>query len=174
MNEQSYEQVGRRVQCMVVNGSDVIAASQRELVFLDHNMKTVRTVKLPYEIASMDVVNKDALVVCGDGHIAQLNLAAGSYSRMITASEDADYCCVAARDSDSFFFGTTKGKVGVMQLSSGVELGSVEVGFPLRGLLVIGNKLMAYGGEWNNNERTGKAAAFVTIEMKTLARTMHH
>ena len=50
-----------------------------------------------------------------------------------------------------------------------MELGSIEVGFSLRGLLVIGNKLMAYGGEWNKTGRAGRAAAFVTIETKTQA-----
>lgn len=169
MNEQSYEQVGRRVQCLSVYGSEVIAASQRELVFLDHNMKTLRTVAVPNEVAGMDVINNNSLVVCGEGHITHVNLAGGSYVRMITAAEDVSYCCVAARDQDSFYFGTTTGRVGVMQLSSGVELGSVEVGFSLRGLLVTGNKLMAYGGEWNSAGRAGRAAAFVTVETSTRA-----
>jgi hypothetical protein len=168
MNDDSYEQVGRRLQCMVVNGSEVIAASQRELVFLDHNMKTLRTIGMPNEVASMDVVNGDALIVCGEGHITHVNLVGGSYSRMITASDDASYCCVAARDHDSFYFGTTTGSVGVMQLSSGVELGSIDVGFPLRGIVAAANKLVAYGGEWNKAGRLGRAAAILTVETKTL------
>jgi hypothetical protein len=114
----------------------------------------------------MDVVNRDALVVCGEGHITHVTLGGGAVSRIITASEDADYCCVAARDSDSFYFGTTTGRVGVMQLSSGVELGSVEVAFPLRGLLVLGNKVMAYGGDWHAKGRN-RAAAFITVETRT-------
>ncbi|MCA6106104.1 WD40 repeat domain-containing protein [Bradyrhizobium cenepequi] len=167
ISDESYEQVGRRLQCMAVNGMDVIAASSRELVFLDHNMNTLRTVQVPNEVASMDVINNDTLVVCGEGHITHVNLAGGSFSRMITASNDATYCCVAARDIDSFYFGTTSGRVGVMQLSSGVELGSTDVGFPLRGIVTSGNKLLAYGGEWNKNGRAGRAAAFLTVETKT-------
>ncbi|RXH38630.1 hypothetical protein XH99_00685 [Bradyrhizobium nanningense] len=167
LTDDSYEQVGRRVQCMVVNGNEVVAASQRELVFLDHSMKTLRTVPVPDEVASMDVVNKDTMVVCGEGHISIVNLVGGAYSRMITASNDATYCCVAARDADSFYFGTTTGRVGVMQLSSGVELGSVDVGFPLRGILLVGKKLLAYGGDWNKAARTPRSAAFLTVETIT-------
>lgn len=167
MNEQSYESVGRRVQCMVVNEAEIIAASQRELVFLDHTMTTRRTVRVPNEVVSMDVINSDTLVVCGEGHISHVSLASGSYTRMITPSNDADYCCVAARDNDSFFFGTTKGRVGVMKLSSGAELGYVDVGFELRGIVAINNKVVAYGGEWNRTAgRSGRAAAFLTVETK--------
>jgi hypothetical protein len=167
MNENSYEQVGRRLQCMIVNGHEVIAASLRELVFLDHSMKTLRTIAVPNEVVSMDVINKDTLVVCGEGHISHVNLTGGSFSRMITASNDATYCCVTARDNDSFYFGTTTGRVGVMELSSGVELGSVNVGFSLRGIVVLENKLVAYGGEWNKAPgRQARAAAFLTIETK--------
>ncbi|OSI70981.1 hypothetical protein BSZ21_10245 [Bradyrhizobium canariense] len=166
MSDESYEQIGRRLQCMIVNGGEVIAASQRELIFLDQNMRTLRTVQVPNEVTSMDVVNKDTLVVCGEGHISHVNLTGGAFSRMITASNDATYCCVAALDNDSFYFGTTTGRVGVMQLSSGIELGSTNVGFPLVGIVVFGNKLVAYGGDWNKAGRQGRSAAILNIETK--------
>ncbi|QND73155.1 hypothetical protein [Tardiphaga robiniae] len=168
MNDQSYESVGKRLQCMIVVGSNVVAASQTELVTLDHSMKTVRSMRVPFEVASMDVVGDETLIACGEGHLTQIRLAAGSYSQILTASNRANYSCVASRDDDSFYYGTSDGRVGVMQLSSGVELGSVDVGFPLNGLLEIDGKLLAYGGEWSPKpgRAAGRSAVWILVETK--------
>lgn len=166
MDEQSYETVGRRLQCMTVCGRHVVAASQRELIILDHNMNTLRTVKVPYEVSAMDAVNEETLVMCGEGNLAVVSIAGGTYSRILTASEHAKYCCVAVRDPDTFYFGTEQGRVGIMQLSSGIELGSVEVDFPLRGIVLAGDKVLAYGGEWNRVGKPGRSAAFLTVDTK--------
>ena len=68
------------------------------------------------------------------------------------------------RDPDTFYFGTEQGRIGIMQLSSGIELGSVEVDFPLRGIALVGSKVLAYGGEWNKVGKPGRSAAFLTID----------
>lgn len=149
---------------MVVHGREVIAASNAELVFLDERMRTTRTVKVPFEVSSMDVVGEHTIVLCGEGNITHVTLDSGVVSRVLTASGDANYCCVAARDKSSFYFGTAAGRVGVMEIDSGVELGSFDVGFALKGFLVTGNKLLAYGGDWN---KAGRSAAFVTVETIT-------
>jgi hypothetical protein len=77
------------------------------------------------------------------------------------SSETSEYSCVAARDAETFFFGTTKGRVGIMELASGEELGSVEVGIEVRGLLPVMRKVLAYGGLWDKRSRS---AAFLTME----------
>jgi hypothetical protein len=166
MNEESYESVGRRLQCMTVCGRQVIAAAQGELVVLDHNMKTVRTIRVPYEVSAMDAINEETLVMCGEGNLAVVSITGGTYARVLTASDHAKYCCVAVRDLDTFYFGTEQGRVGIMQLSTGIELGSVEVDFPLRGIALVGGKVLAYGGEWNRVGKPGRSAAFLTVDMK--------
>jgi hypothetical protein len=166
MNEESYENVGRRLQCMTVCGREVIAAAQGELVVLDHNMKTVRTIKVPYEVSAMDAINTETLVMCGEGNLAVVSISGGTYSRILTASDQAKYCCVAVRDSDTCYFGTEQGRIGIMQLSSGVELASVEVDFPLRGIALTSGKVLAYGGEWSKVGKPGRSAAFLTIDTK--------
>ena len=41
-----------------------------------------------------------------------------------------------------------------MALAPGEELGSVDVGFELRGIVPLGNKLLAYGDEWKSRGRS--------------------
>jgi hypothetical protein len=166
MNEDAYETIGHRLQCMTVCGREVVAASQSELVILDHNMKTLRTMRVPYDVSAMDALNADTLVMCGEGNLAVVSLTGGTFARVLTASDHANYCCVAVRDHDTFYFGTEQGRVGLMQVSSGVELGSVEVDFPLRGIALAGNKLLAYGGEWSKVGKPGRSAAFLTIDTR--------
>lgn len=166
LDDNSYENIGRRLQCMTVCGRAVVAASQRELVVLDHSMSTVRSIKVPYEISAIDAVNDDSLIMCGEGNLAIVSLSGGIHTRILTASDTASYCCVAVRNAETFYFGTEQGRVGVMQLSSGVELGSVEVGFPLRGIMLAGSRVLAYGGEWSRLGKPGRAAAFIAVDEK--------
>jgi hypothetical protein len=160
-SSQAYEQVGRRMHCMTVTKDEIIAATGHDLVFLNRDMRTTRTTKVPFEVNGIDVIDNKALVLCGEGRITHVNLESGIFSRIITASETSEYSCVAARDVGTFFFGTTKGRVGIMELASGEELGSVEVGFEVRGLLPVVHKVLAYGGAW---EKRSRSAAFLTME----------
>ena len=164
--EDTYEKVGRRIQCLAVLGFEAVAASGAELVFLDQQMRTKRTMRVPFEVTGMAVVTQDTIVICGEGNIAHVNLQSGAYSRILTASDNAQYCCVAAQDAETFYFGTATGRVGVMAFASGEELGSVELGFELRGIVPVGKKLVAYGGEWKSRER---CAAILTMERVTKA-----
>ena len=167
-SEQSFEKIGRHVHALVVNGDEVIAASGLELVFLDRDMRTTRTMRVPFEVNSMDVINRETLILCGQGNITHVNLVSGLFARIITASNTADYTCVAKRDAESFFFGTKQGKFGIMELASGEELGFVDVQFELRGILPLAQKVVVYGGDWNNSR--GRSAALITMETVTEAR----
>jgi hypothetical protein len=48
-----------------------------------------------------------------------------------------------------------------MQLSSGEELASIELGFELRGIVPLGTRFLAYGGAWTAR---GKCAAVIGVE----------
>jgi hypothetical protein len=146
---------------MSVTRDEVIAATGHELVFLNQDMRTTRTARVPYEANGMAVINNKTLILCGEGRITHVNLDSGIFSRVITASDTSEYSCVAVRDEDTFFFGTAKGRVGIMEFTSGEELGSVEVGFEVRGVLPVMHKVLAYGGGWDKRSRS---AAFLTIE----------
>jgi hypothetical protein len=166
VSDEAYERVGRRVNALLVQEFEVIAASGNQLVFLDQMMRTKRTMPVPFPVTGMAAINPVTLVLCGDGNIVHVNLESGSYSRIITASSDAPYCCVAPLNSNAFYFGTSKGRLGVMALSSGEELGSVDLGFELRGILPSQRKVLAYGGDWKTR---GRSAAILTMESITRA-----
>lgn len=167
VSEQAYEKIGRHVDCLAVHGFEVIAASGSELIFLSQQMRTQRTIQVPFAVKGMAVIGQDTLVICGEGNITHVNLDSGVYSRIITASNNAQYCCVAPLDAETFYFGTAEGRVGAMALASGEELGTVNIGFELRGIVPVGKKLLAYGGEWKSR---GRCAAIVGME--TLTKTI--
>jgi hypothetical protein len=162
MSDEHYEQVGHRVQCLLSFGQEVIAATGHNLVFLNSEVSTTRTIPVPFAVSSMDAMDANTIIMCGDGHITHLNLLSGAFSRILTASTDAEYCAVAALDAERFYFCTTSGRVGIMELASGEEQGSVDVGFALRGILPTGQKVVAFGGDWN--ARSGKNAALLTVQ----------
>lgn len=161
MNSQAYEEVGRKVQSMDLFHSEIVAATGPELVFLDENMRTTRTLKMPFQVASVTSLLDRSLIVCGEGHLTHVSVDSGALSRILTASNTTDYCCVRVRDDKTFYFGTTDGRVGVMEILSGTELGSVNIQMELRGLLPLGGKILAYGGSWN---KVGRSAALLTVE----------
>lgn len=170
VSEEAYERIGKRLTCLVVSGLEVIAASEQELVFLNQQMHSSRpSIRAPFPVTGMTVLSKDTLVICGKGNIAHVNLASGVYSRIITASDDAEYTCVVGHSPEAFYFGTAAGRAGLMDLASGEELGSVNVGFEIRGIVPQGGKFLVFGGEWTSK---GRSAAIVAVETKT-ASVLH-
>jgi len=164
VSDDAYERVGKRVKGLVVHGFEVIAANGTELVFLDQQMRTKKTMRVPFDVNGMVVAAEDTVVLCGEGHLTQVNLQGGTYSRILTASNDAEYSCVAPLDGEKFYFGTADGRVGVMELASGEELGSVKVEFELKGIVQAKKRVIAYGGEWKER---GRCAAIITMESVT-------
>lgn len=164
LSDQHYEQVGKRVVCLMEHYGQIVASTGVELVFLDQDVRTTKTVKMPFQVVSMDTIDQNTLVLCGDGNIVHLNLDSGTFSRIITASNNAEYTTVAAIDTERFYFGTNSGRIGVMELASGEELGSVSVNFPVRGIIPANKKIVAYGGEWKTKS---KSAAVLTMDAVT-------
>lgn len=166
MNEHSYEEVGRRVEALVVAGNQVVAATARNLVILDEQVNTVKAIPLSFGVSAMDLIGGHALILCGEGTLAHLTLDEGVVARILTASRTAAYNCVAAKDSKSFFFGRSDGRIGVMDLASGEELGSISVGFDLKNITAVGGKLIAYGGDWKKPNRSMAVVSIGTRTMK--------
>ena len=75
----SFEKIGRRVQCLVSNGAEVIASNANELFFVDSDMRTKRTMRVPFEVKSMAVMDMDTLIICGEGNITHVNLTSGLF-----------------------------------------------------------------------------------------------
>jgi len=140
-----------------------------ELVILDEYMRTVRTMRVPFEVAGMDAMNEDTLILCGKGNITHVNLTSGLFARVITASDSADYTCVARYDSSSFLFGTRQGKLGIMDFASGEEIGYLDSGFQIRGLLPIKQKVFAYGGDLKLDRF--RSAVLVIAQSMSVKRT---
>jgi WD40 repeat protein len=160
-SSESYEKVGSRLKCLIVSRSEIIAATSKELVILDEDVRTKRTIPISFDIAAMEMVGESSLLICGPGSIAHVSLAKGISTRLITASNEADYCCVAARDANTFYIGTSDGKLSVLDLASGEELATINVGFNLRGVAPLNQKVLAYGGEWTRKDRKDRSIALV-------------
>jgi hypothetical protein len=109
----------------------------------------------------MLILDKTSILTCGHGKLAHVNLQSGMYSRFLTASETAKYSCLCKLNGSTFCVGTEEGKISALDFSSNIELGSVDLEFPLKGFVALPGRLLAFGGSWNNSKRS---AAFVLWE----------
>ena len=117
---------------MTVHGERLIAASGEHLQFLDEDLNTVQRVGVDFKISDMVFVGRDAMIVCGAGHIAHVNLQGGIYSRFLISSSEVKYSSLAVLDDGIFCVGTEDGFISAIDFSSGEEIGRVDVGFPAR------------------------------------------
>ncbi|MHC2283175.1 hypothetical protein ACVME8_009818 [Bradyrhizobium diazoefficiens] len=159
--------VGRQIQKLKPRGKDqLLVASREELLLVDEDLEVVRRIPVNFMIKDMAVVDSDTLVVCGPGSVAHVNLGQGIYSRLIGATT-AEYAAVAVLANGTVCAGTEDGKLMALDFNSGEELGMVDLGFQVRGLIALDRRILAYGGAWNNNGRS-KSIAFVTWQKRAL------
>jgi hypothetical protein len=145
--------LGRSVQRMSVLGEQVVAAAGQNLLFINDDFEIDRKVPIDFTIADMCPMDHTSLIVCGEGALAQVRLTAGKYTKYIAASETAKYTCVAGIDSKTFCAGNDDGIITVFDVESEAEIGTVNVQFPLRGMLRVNNKLVVYGGSWKSKSQ---------------------
>lgn len=161
MDQDSYAKCGRRIQKIEVSGDGLVVASSEDVVIVDKHLATNPIARMPTLINDIAVANGETALACGNGFLAHVNLARGSYTRMLTASDRVNYTCVAPLTGSIFCVGTEEGNLSAFDFNSGEELGRLSVGFELRGLrAALGGKFLAYGGAWRNNRL--RAAIFVS------------
>ncbi|NOJ44726.1 PQQ-binding-like beta-propeller repeat protein [Bradyrhizobium archetypum] len=160
--------VSRHIQKLKPRGKEqLLVASREEVLLVDEDLEVLRRIPVNFMIKDMAVVDNDTLIVCGPGSVAHVNLGQGIYSRLIGATTTAEYAAVAVLADGTVCAGTEDGKLMALDFNSGEELGMVDLGFQVRGLITVDRRILAYGGAWNNSGR-GKSIAFVTWQKRAL------
>lgn len=145
--------LGRSIQRMTVIGEEVVIAAGQNLMFVNDRFVVDRKVPIDFPVIDMCLMDHTSLIVCGEGSLAQVKLTAGKYTKYIAASEAAKYTCVVGIDSKTFCAGNDDGKITVFDVDSEAEIGAADVQFPLRGMIRINGKLVAYGGGWKGKSQ---------------------
>jgi hypothetical protein len=142
------------------HGEEAIIASGSELLFVDEALDVKRRVRMEHMIADMTLINSATLAVCGPGHIALVNLVQGVFTKLVISAGDETYTGVIGIGDDCLCVSTETGKLIAIDINSAVELGTLDLGFPVRGLLRSGpHRLLAFGGTWKGR---GKHLSVVT------------
>jgi hypothetical protein len=145
--------LGRSIQRMVVFGEEVVIAAGQNLIFINDKFQVDRKIPIDFPIIDMCPMDHTSLIICGEGALAQVKLTAGKYTKYIAASESAKYTCVVGIDSKTFCAGNDDGVIAVFDIDSEAEIGAANVQFPLRGMIRVNSKLVAYGGSWKGKSQ---------------------
>ena len=132
----------RQIQKVIPNDNDIIVASGEDIVFVNEEFQTIRTVGMPFRVSDMFIVNTSTLVVCGPGSIAHVKSAQGVYTQLVTPSSVNNYTCVTHLADEIVCVGTEEGKLFAIDFNSGEELGVLDVGFPLPSMLPYQHRIV--------------------------------
>jgi hypothetical protein len=157
--------LGRSIQKLLCKDDLVLAAAGEGIHRIKGVPSSLEPINVGFRIDDFALFRGSSLIACGAGKIEQVNLERGVYQRYITSQHDEHYTCVAVLDDDIFLIGTESGQVIAMDFDSGVEIGKINVGFTLRGLLLMQNgRVLAYGGSWSGE---GRNVAILTTSIKS-------
>jgi WD40 repeat protein len=132
-----------------------IAVSTLDKVFiLDETFKVTAELPIDRRIAALCSLNRETLVAVGTGLVAEINLARGSYSRMISVSPGTEYVAVARLSDKSILAGTSQGMIRAIDMRGGAEMGERDLDMVLRGFVVRDNKIVAFGGPWRAESKS--------------------
>ena len=145
--------LGRSIQRMTVVDETVIVAAGQTLFFINDRFKVDSQVPIDFEIRDMCRLDHKSLIICGDGKIAHVMLG-HKYTKYLAASEEANYTCIAPIDTNTFCVGNDDGVIAAIDRESSAEIGVANVQFPVRGMLRVNDKLLAYGGSWQSKNRS--------------------
>jgi hypothetical protein len=151
--------VGRSIQKILIHGGDLLVASGDDLAFVDEQLEVKRKVPVQFRIQDMAFFNEHTVIACGHNQLVHINLSKGTYTRILSAAPQANYLCVTTLNERTLCAGSEEGLITAIDFSSGEEIGSIKLDFPVRGMIPVGQRVLAYGGSWNSR---GTAAAFVT------------
>lgn len=146
------------IQSIIKSGNEILLASGFDVYALNEELEVKARVPTQIKINCMVRLDANTIMACGDGGITQVKLSDGPYSRLFPSSSNNDYSAIAKLNNDTVCVCDTNGNLTAIEVSSGIELGSIALGFRSRGLLVNGSHLAAFGGEWGH---AGKAIAIL-------------
>jgi len=163
-SQEAHVQLRRGVNRLLPVDGDLVVASGSEVLFVDEALEVKRRLRMEQPINDMILCDAQTLAVCGPGTIATINLVQGIFTRLVISSSDEKYMCLLVLEGSIICVGTETGKVIAIDLNSGAEVGAVDVGFTVRGLVGAGaHRFVALGGSWGGK---GKNLAAVTWEPK--------
>ncbi len=154
----------KSVQKILATDDVLVIAASDEIAVLSKAVEIKTRIPARFYINDMIVWGDGALAIAGDGGIGLVHLADGGYSRLLSAAPTKEYTCLCKLDDTALISGTKDGLLIAFDINTNEELGRQELGFELRGLLMVKNKVFAYGGSWNGK---GKASAIVIVESLT-------
>lgn len=156
--------IGRSIQRLLPKDEFIVAAAGEDIHLLRPNLGGPAPTNLGFRINDIAQFRGASIIACGQGKIVQVNLDRGIYQRFITASAAENYTCLAAINDSIFIVGAESGNVVAVDFDSGVELGRLNVGISLRGLLQMQNgRILVFGGPRNGPARN---LGFLTMEIK--------
>jgi hypothetical protein len=158
-SQEGFIQTKRAINRIVVVGDEIVVASGSELLFVDEYLDVKKRIKMEQTVSDISLLNSGTLAVCGLGYIASVNLIKGAFTRLVISSGDENYTSIVGVSEDYLFVATETGKLTAIDFNSTVELGMLDLGFPIRGLLRSGQRMIAYGGAWKGR---GKNVALIT------------
>jgi hypothetical protein len=167
---QSMNKVGRGIQSMVALDGNAVVASGDRVVVLDERLRDVAEAVVRDKIASMCTYSHQSVVVVGKGLVAEVNLARGAFSRMVTVAPSTNYVAVTKLSDHLVAVATAEGTVRALDMNSGAELGEVKLDISIRGLKASGNMLVVFGGGW---QAEGRSLAVINWE-EALAEAENH
>jgi hypothetical protein len=139
---------------MLVFNDEVLVAAGQTLLFIDEDFEVDRRIPIDFPVLDMCLMDHGTLIVCGEGQVAQVKLSGTKYTKYFAASELARYTCIASIDNKTFCVGNDDRVISVMDVESAAEIGRATVQFPLRGMLRVNNRLLAYGGTWKGKSQS--------------------
>jgi hypothetical protein len=155
--EQGGTAIGANIKKIAAFQDDLLIATPEALLTLNPGFDISARIPLPFTINDFDVIDRQAIVVCGRGSLAQVSPHQGDYLRTLPLEGHGNYTAVLNLAKNLVLLGTDRGTLVAVNLASGAELGSIELNFPIRGLIASGTRVVAYGGD----EKSAKCAAFI-------------
>lgn len=154
------KKLGKSITKIILLGNQIAVASGETIYVIDENFTISSRIDARMAISDMCRFDENSLLVCGHGRIGVVNLVSGNYTRMTSDAPEHKYSAICKLNDEVYCSGTENGRVSAAELTNGVEIGHFDTEIHIRGLLLSGNKLFAYGGP-RNSQNTKNLAILV-------------
>ena len=132
---------------------------------IDEYFDIKQKVDVGFPVKDIIIITESTAAACGVGSLAHLNFESGAYTRLLGTSSTANYVSLACIDKNTICAGSDDGRLSAIDFMSGAEIGFLDVGSTIRGIIPVGKRLIVYGGGWNSAR--SRSVVFVTVEQIT-------
>ncbi|MBY5609924.1 hypothetical protein [Rhizobium leguminosarum] len=153
-NRDMGQRLGRSIQSVIRWGSNVLVAAGEKIFVLDAAFEIEEEIQIDRKVVDMCQLSPETAIVVGTGFIDEVNLARGTFTRMLSVSPKSEYVAVGKLEEGVVVVGTAQGVVRAIDVKSGTEVGELNLDMVLRGLLVSGSRIYVYGGGWKSEGKS--------------------